>query len=164
MVGDASGRLKGGWEEMGRGCHTTETPANSQTEKWLERWHSHTKRGPQSGSPILQGWGYRRGRGRKALTERLSASAPCWPWRHAVSFLWVLWETCFTSSRRFSTCRESSGDGGRACHHARLRSEVGPSIWTIVGGESSPCSAETSIAGETTPNAGELEGARQWQT
>lgn len=46
----------------------------------------------------------------KVLTERLSASAPCWPWRHAVSFLCVLWETCFTSSRRFSTCAQTGGD------------------------------------------------------
>lgn len=45
------------------------------------------------------------------LTERLSASTPCWPCRHAVSFLWVLWDTCFTSSSRFSTC------GHRGGHH-----------------------------------------------
>jgi len=38
------------------------------------------------------------------LTERLSTSTACWPWRHAVSFLCVLWDTCLTSSRRFSAC------------------------------------------------------------
>lgn len=36
-------------------------------------------------------------------TDFLSTSTPCWPCRQAVSFLCVLWETCLTSSRRFST-------------------------------------------------------------
>lgn len=41
------------------------------------------------------------------LTDFLSTSTPCWPCRHAVNFLCVLWETCLTSSRRFSTwCQE----------------------------------------------------------
>lgn len=37
------------------------------------------------------------------LTDFLSTSTPCWPCRQAVNFLCVLWETCLTSSRRFST-------------------------------------------------------------
>lgn len=76
-----------------------------------------------------------------------------------MSFLCVLWETCFTSSRRFSTCRKSSG--GRVTAQARARSaEVGSSVWMIVGGESGPCAAGTSIAGEAAAKAGELgEGA-----
>lgn len=38
-----------------------------------------------------------------------------------MSFLCVLWETCFTSSRRFSTCTQSGGEGG-PCHWVRARS------------------------------------------
>ena len=37
------------------------------------------------------------------LTDLFSTSTPCWPCRQAVSFLWVLWDTCLTSSSRFST-------------------------------------------------------------
>lgn len=66
-------------------------------------------------------------RARRALTERLSASTPCWPWRQAVSFLCVLWETCFTSSRRFSTCRQSSGWGHRWGQHQKWGCQSGQS-------------------------------------
>lgn len=48
------------------------------------------------------------------LTDFLSTSTPCWPCRQAVSFLCVLWETCLTSSRRFSTWQERKEAAGQA--------------------------------------------------
>lgn len=116
--------------------------------------HSYTKHSPRSGSPVLrrQVWSCQRALGRKALTERLSASAPCWPWRHAVSFLCVLWETCFTSSRRFSTCRQSSG------WHKQVRArsaEVGPSSGWLWENCLTHALQRQALLGETTRNAGE---------
>lgn len=83
------------------------------------------------------------GAGGGALTERLSASAPCWPCRHAVSFLCVLWDTCFTSSSRFSTCGWTEQWVGRG-------QRWGHGSW----GRTGPVSAET------TPKAGEAGWGR----
>lgn len=89
---------------------------------------------------------------RRALTERLSASAPCWPCRHAVSFLCVLWETCFTSSSRFSTCGQSRGRG------PRVRQGQGGR------GLDNPGTRLTPVSAETTSNAGEKRrGSQTWR-
>lgn len=85
------------WGEQGWGPHLSEGGGGSGRATSLKHWP-----GGQQANSTSPG-------ARRALTERLSASAPCWPCRHAVSFLCVLWETCFTSSSRFSTCRQSRG-------------------------------------------------------
>lgn len=99
--------------------------------------NSQTSARPAGQLHPAQGWGG------GALTERLSASAPCWPCRHAVSFLCVLWDTCFTSSSRFSTCGWTEQWVGRG-------QPWGHGSW----GRTGPVSAET------TPKAGEAGWGR----
>lgn len=65
------------------------------------------------------------------LTDFLSTSTPCCPCRQAVSFLCVLWETCLTSSNRFSTWNTRTKLEGRITH-LRLQQlhSIALSLWT----------------------------------